>query len=321
VNNLSPQIGVSELLKDDRFEGFLLVRNANSRVGSTGNPYLDMMLIDKTGSINAKVWNTSQAAPEAGSVLKIRGSVTEFNGRLQLRVEKFREAQEEDNVDISLLVPSAPEKPEDMFKEILDTVNSFSNITLKKIVLYLISKFKKNLMYFPAAQSLHHAERSGLLHHTTSMLRAAKGIMPVYPFLDRDLLLSGIILHDIGKVLELDSDKLGNVQDYTKDGLLLGHLVRGVTLINEAARAQQIDENDEYVILLEHMMLSHHGIPEYGSTRMPMFPEAEMLHLIDDMDASMNEMEDVMNRTPEGVFSERIWSLERRIYHPKYRKG
>lgn len=318
---MSPQIGVSELLKDDRFEGFLLVRNANSRVGSTGNPYLDMMLIDKTGSINAKVWNTSQAAPEAGSVLKIRGSVTEFNGRLQLRVEKFREAQEEDNVDISLLVPSAPEKPEDMFKEILDTINSFSNITLKKIVLYLISKFKKNLMYFPAAQSLHHAERSGLLHHTTSMLRAAKGIMPVYPFLDRDLLLSGIILHDIGKVLELDSDKLGNVQDYTKDGLLLGHLVRGVTLINEAARAQQIDENDEYVILLEHMMLSHHGIPEYGSTRMPMFPEAEMLHLIDDMDASMNEMEDVMNRTPEGVFSERIWSLERRIYHPKYRKG
>lgn len=318
---MSPQIGVSELLKDDRFEGFLIVRNANSRVGSTGNPYLDMMLIDKTGSINAKVWNTSQAAPEAGSVLKIRGSVTEFNGRLQLRVEKFREAQEEDNVDISLLVPSAPEKPEDMFKEILDTINSFSNITLKKIVLYLISKFKKNLMYFPAAQSLHHAERSGLLHHTTSMLRAAKGIMPVYPFLDRDLLLSGIILHDIGKVLELDSDELGNVQDYTKDGLLLGHLVRGVTLINEAARAQQIDENDEYVILLEHMMLSHHGIPEYGSTRMPMFPEAEMLHIIDDMDASMNEMEDVMNRTPEGVFSERIWSLERRIYHPKYRKG
>jgi 3'-5' exoribonuclease len=321
VNNLSSQIGVSELLKDDRFEGFLIVRNANSRVGSTGNPYLDMMLIDKTGSINAKVWNTSQAAPEAGSVLKIRGSVTEFNGRLQLRVEKFREAQEEDNVDISLLVPSAPEKPEDMFKEILDTINSFSNITLKKIVLYLISKFKKNLMYFPAAQSLHHAERSGLLHHTTSMLRAAKGIMPVYPFLDRDLLLSGIILHDIGKVLELDSDELGNVQDYTKDGLLLGHLVRGVTLIDEAARAQQIDENDEYVILLEHMMLSHHGIPEYGSTRMPMFPEAEMLHIIDDMDASMNEMEDVMNRTPEGVFSERIWSLERRIYHPKYRKG
>lgn len=318
---MSSQIGVSELLKDDRFEGFLIVRNANSRVGSTGNPYLDMMLIDKTGSINAKVWNTSQAAPEAGSVLKIRGSVTEFNGRLQLRVEKFREAQEEDNVDISLLVPSAPEKPEDMFKEILDTINSFSNITLKKIVLYLISKFKKNLMYFPAAQSLHHAERSGLLHHTTSMLRAAKGIMPVYPFLDRDLLLSGIILHDIGKVLELDSDELGNVQDYTKDGLLLGHLVRGVTLIDEAARAQQIDENDEYVILLEHMMLSHHGIPEYGSTRMPMFPEAEMLHIIDDMDASMNEMEDVMNRTPEGVFSERIWSLERRIYHPKYRKG
>ncbi len=314
------QIAVNELLKDDRFEGFLLVRSASSRVGSTGNPYLDMMLIDKSGSINAKVWNTSQTAPEAGTVLKVKGGVIEFNGRLQLRVEKFREAHEEDHVDFSTLVPSAPEKPEDMYQEILDTTDSFSNTTLKKIVMYLITKFKDKLMYFPAAQSLHHAERSGLLHHTTSMLRLAKAIMPVYAFLDSDLLLSGIIVHDLGKILELDSDKFGNVQDYTKDGLLLGHLVRGVTLIDEAARKQNIDENDEYVLLLEHMMLSHHGIPEYGSTRPPMFPEAEMLHIIDDMDARMNEMESVISRTPKGVFSERIWSLERRLYNPLYRK-
>ncbi|MDO5022918.1 MAG: OB-fold nucleic acid binding domain-containing protein [Eubacteriales bacterium] len=317
---MSSQAGISELKKDDRFEGFLLVRSANSRVGSTGSPYLDMMLTDRTGDINAKVWNTAEAAPETGSVVKVRGSVTEFNGRLQLRVEKFRKVQEEDDLDFSLLVPCAPESPDSMYQEIWGTIESFNNLTLKKIVGHIISSLKERLLYYPAAQTLHHAERAGLLHHTTSMLRTAKAVLTVYEFLDKDLLLSGIIVHDIGKVLELDSDNYGNVRDYTKEGLLLGHLVRGVTMIREAAKEQNIDDSDEYTLLLEHMMLSHHGIAEYGSTRPPMFPEAEMLHLIDVMDARMNEMEGIINRTPEGVFSEKIWSLERRIYHPQYRK-
>ena len=118
--------------------------------------------------------------------------------------------------------------------------------------------------------------------------------------------------------MELKADNFGNVSDYTKDGLLLGHLVRGVSLIRDTARQLNIPEDDEYTLLLEHMILSHHGIAEYGSTRPPMFPEAEMLHLIDVMDARMNEMQGVLERTPRGIFSERIWSLDRRIYHPNY---
>ncbi|NLJ64991.1 MAG: HD domain-containing protein [Christensenellaceae bacterium] len=315
---MQSQNKVLKLQKDDRFEGFLLVRNASNRVGSTGSPYLDMMLADNSGDINAKVWNTAETAPEGGSVIKLRAGVTEFNGRLQLRVEKFRLATEEDEVDLSLLVPCAPEKPEVMLKQVYDTIEAMQNDVLKKIVHSIIKQYEDKLIYYPAAQSLHHAERSGLLNHTTSMLNVAKAIVTCYPFLDEDLLYSGIILHDIGKILELNSDNFGNVSDYTKDGLLLGHLVRGVSLIRDTARQLNIPEDDEYTLLLEHMVLSHHGIAEYGSTRPPMFPEAEMLHLIDVMDARMNEMQGVLERTPRGVFSERIWSLDRRIYHPNY---
>ena len=172
------------------------------------------------------------------------------------------------------------------------------------------------LMYFPAAQRLHHAERSGLLHHTTGMLRTAEHILAAYPFLNGDLLRAGVILHDLCKIQEMKSDSLGNVSDYTRDGLLIGHLVRGVAQLQLAA--QNVGVEGEIVLLLEHMILSHHGEAEYGSPRMPMFPEAEALHWVDLLDARMNEMQAIMQRVPEGAFSEKIWSLERRLYHPRY---
>ena len=173
------------------------------------------------------------------------------------------------------------------------------------------------LAYFPAAMRMHHAEKSGLLHHTTDMLRTAEHILECYPFLNRQLLLAGVIVHDLAKTVEMDSDELGNVSDYTRDGLLVGHLVRGMSMLDEAAKA--VDVHGEWLQLLEHMMISHHGIPEYGSPKYPMFPEAEVLHWIDLLDARMNEMKAVEDRTPPGAFSEKILSLDgRRMYHPLY---
>ena len=126
-----------------------------------------------------------------------------------------------------------------------------------------------------------------------------------------------MIVHDLAKTVEMQSDEYGNVSDYTKDGLLVGHLVRGVSLLDEAAREENV--SGECVQLLEHMMISHHGIPEYGSPRYPMFLEAEALHWIDLLDARMNEMKTVEDRTPPGAFSEKIMSLDgRRMYHPLY---
>lgn len=318
VQTEQPQL--SQLKKDDRFEGFLLVRSADRRTGSTGSPYLDMTLADSSGDINAKVWNTQQEAPAASSVVKVRGLVTEFNGRLQFRVEKFRSAVPEDQVDLSMLVASAPEKPENMLAAIDHVLDGMKNETLQKVVRYMLDGLRDRLYYYPAAQRVHHAERSGLLHHTTSMLNVADAMLKCYPQLDGDLLKAGVIVHDLGKILEMASDEYGNVADYTRDGLLLGHLVRGVSRVREAARALSISDDDEYLLLLEHMILSHHGEAAYGSPRPPMFPEAEMLHFIDVIDARMNEMDSILARTPEGVFSEKIWSLDRRLYHPRYRK-
>ena len=311
------QIAVAAFEKDLKFEGFLLVRTSEQRASSNGSHYLDMTLSDRTGDMNAKMWDGTVTPPQVGSVIKLRAQVTEYNGRLQLRVNKLREA-EEGEYEMSQLVPCAPYPPKQMLSEINDTLDSMKNVTLRALVRELLSMAGDKLMYYPAAQRVHHAERSGLLHHTTSMLQTAKAMLKIYPWLDGDLLCAGVIAHDLSKISEMQSDECGNVNDYTVDGLLLGHLVRGVTQVREAARRAGLAEDDEYVLLMEHMVISHHGEAEYGSPRPPMFPEAEMLHWIDLVDARMNEMNGIVQRTPAGAFSEKVWSLDRRIYHPHY---
>ena len=307
---------VASLTRDMKFEGFLLVRSAEQRTSSNGSKYLDMTLCDTTGDINCKMWDGTVPPPPAGSVVKVRGLVQEYNGRLQLRIERIRSAAENDQVDLSLLVPCAPEKPEDMLAEIMQTVDRFESEELRNITREMLRMAGDKLAWFPAAQRLHHAERSGLLHHTTGMLRTAEHIISAYPFLHGDLLRAGVILHDLSKIQEMKSDEMGNVSDYTRDGLLIGHLVRGVATLHEAAK--NVGAKGEMVVLLEHMIISHHGEAEYGSPRQPMFPEAEALHWIDLLDARMNEMQGIMERVPAGAFSEKIWSLDRRLYHPYY---
>ena len=214
-----------------------------------------------------------------------------------------------------MLMPCAPEPAEDMLSEINRTIDRMKTPELQAILREMLSMCGDRLMYYPAAQRVHHAERSGLLHHTLGVLRAAEAVLPLYPFLNADLLRAGAIAHDLSKTAEFISDEGGNVSDYSAEGQLLGHLVHGVAQVREAARRANVD--GEYVLLLCHMVISHHGLPEHGSPRPPMFPEAERLHLLDDMDAKMNEMEGVMRRTPVGAFSEKIWTLDRRLYHPR----
>ena len=310
------EVTVSKLNPGDRMEGFLLVRSAEQRLGKGGN-YLDLILVDRTGEIGAKVWDGTAAPPPAGSVIKVRGVVQEFNGRLQFRVEKFRAARSDDQVDLNSLVPCAPRSPEAMRREIDETVERLASEPLRKLVREMLDQAGDRLAWFPAAQRMHHAERSGLLHHTTDMLRAAEQLIRAYPALNGDLLRAGVILHDLAKLDEMKSDELGNVSDYTRDGLLVGHIARGMSRLDEAARKTGV--GGELVQLLEHMILSHHGQPEYGSPRLPMFPEAQVLHTLDNLDAKLNEMMTILERTPEGSFSERIPSLDgRRLYHPFY---
>ena len=301
---------LAEIKRDDRFEGYLIVRSAEQRASANGKNYLDMTLADKTGSINAKMWDGTVQPPLAGSIVKVRATGNEFNGRMQLRVEKIRAAESRDAVDMSTLIPCAPRDPREMREEIIRAADHIADKDLRLITCELLDRAGDQLLTFPAAKQMHHAERSGLLHHMTTMLRTANAIMSVYPQLNPSLLTAGVIVHDLAKIDEMDADTLGLVSDYSVDGKLIGHIVRGV--VNIQLAAEKTKANPGKALLLQHMVLSHHGIPEYGSPLAPKFPEAEVLNTIDTLDARLYEMDEALSRAIPGGFSEKVWGLDNR---------
>lgn len=297
-------------------QGFFLIRSVECRTASNNNKYLDINLADKTGEINAKLWHCTEKDEDkyvVNQLVKARGNVTQWQGRLQYIIEKIRLVVPEDEIKVENIVPSAPFKPEEMYNEILEYTEKIKNEDINVLVTQILEEYKDKLMYYPAAQKNHHSVRSGLLYHVTSMLKIGKNLSEVYTFVNTDLLYAGIILHDIAKIIEMDSSELGIVADYTPEGHLLGHIVEGVKLIDRVARGLEIDP--EISLLLQHMILSHHNEPEYGSPKRPMIPEAELLHHIDTIDARMYDMKKALDGIAEGDFSERIWLLHnRKIY-------
>ena len=301
---------LADIKRDDRFEGYLIVRSAEQRASANGKNYLDMTLADKSGSNNAKMWDGTVQPPLAGSIVKVRATGNEFNGRMQLRVEKIRVAESRDAVDMSTLIPCAPRDPKEMLDEVVRAADHIADPDLRKITCELLDRAGDKLLTFPAAKQMHHAERGGLLHHTTTMLRAANAIMTVYPQLNASLLTAGVIVHDLAKIDEMDADTLGLVSDYSVDGKLIGHIVRGV--VNIQLAAEKTKASPGKALLLQHMVLSHHGIPEYGSPLAPKFPEAEVLNTIDTLDARLYEMNEALSRAIPGGFSEKVWGLDNR---------
>ena len=301
---------LADIKRDDRFEGYLIVRSAEQRASANGKNYLDMTLADKSGSINAKMWDGTVQPPLAGSIVKVRATGNEFNGRMQLRVEKIRAAESRDQVDMSALIPCAPRDPNEMLGEVVRAADHIADPDLRRIICELLDRAGDKLLTFPAAKQMHHAERGGLLHHTTTMLRAANAIMTVYPQLNASLLTAGVIVHDLAKIDEMDADTLGLVSDYSVDGKLIGHIVRGV--VNIQLAAEKTKASPGKALLLQHMVLSHHGIPEYGSPLAPKFPEAEVLNTIDTLDARLYEMNEALSRAIPGGFSEKVWGLDNR---------
>ena len=297
----------------DMVEGFVLVRSAEVRVSARGSKFLDITLMDATGEMNGKGWDWGDnPAPSVGDAIKIKGVVQEYMNKLQMRVDRLRAAKEEE-LNWDELVPCAPERAEDMYAELLSAAKGLEDADLAALAEWMIESNRDKLMIWPAAVSYHHAERSGLMHHTLSILRAAKALLPIYPFLDESLLLCGVMLHDLNKLEELDASDFGIAGSYTRDGLMLGHIVRGVERIGDAGRQLSIPE--EKLLMVQHMVLAHHNEPEYGSPRRPMFPEAELLHHLDNIDARMYEMRHALASTKPGEFTGFIRALDnRRLY-------
>lgn len=314
---------VNEFKVGERVDSYLLIKKIDLKTTNAGGKkFLDLILGDATGDINGKIWEVSPGMEElfqANMVVKVRGTVTSYNNQLQFKVERIRETSHQDEIKIEDLVMAAPLKAEDMYETILtDYIRPMANEDIRRITETIFTDYREKLYYYPAAKSNHHAIRSGLLYHVLTMLSVGEALTQIYAFLDRDLLYAGIILHDMCKMEEMDSSEWGVVKEYTVPGSLLGHISLGVENLGRVGRRLGADE--EIILLLQHMVLSHHYEPEYGSPIKPMIPEAEMLHYIDVMDARMYDMSRIQNRLEPGNLSEYIPSLDRRrVYRPNYK--
>ena len=313
---------IGQLRTDDEIQDFFMVKAIAIKIGSNKKQYLDMLLCDKTGELTAKKWDV--ADPELpslneiaeGDIVKLKANVTEWNGMRQLRVLKLRKAAPEDNAELMDFIKAAPEKAADMYDFILNAAEGMQDEELKKLCVRMLTDNKEKLMYYPAASKNHHAELAGLLYHMKRMLMTAERVCEVYTNLNRDLVIAGVIIHDMEKLNEIEADTMGMASGYSFEGQLLGHLVQGIKTVDRMA--DELGMGGEKKIMLEHMILSHHYEPDFGSPKKPLFPEAEILHYLDMIDARMYDMQEALEATFPGEFSDRVWTLDnRRLYRPQ----
>ncbi len=302
-------------------DGFWLIKTADKKVNVKGAAYLDLVLCDKKGEISGKLWDyneLSHGTYQAGDLVKIRGTVTQFNGNDQLRIDRMRKVNETDGVNIADFVPTAEYSGEMMLGQIMNVIASVKDEELKHLTFALVKDREEKILFWPAAFKLHHAIRGGLLYHTLSIIKLCEGICSIYPAVDRDLLMCGAIVHDLCKIDEFDISSAGLVTGYSVKGELLGHLVMGAVKIEEKAKQLGIDA--EKAMLLQHMVISHHGEPDFGAAVRPMFLEAEILSELDKLDATINEITSATADLKEGEFSQRMWALDNRKLYNHGRK-
>ena len=300
------------------FDGFFLVLAKQQRTTKSNKNYLSLVLGDKTGQLEGRVWEPGDPRIakdfERGDVVKARGSASRFDERIQMKIDQLRIAQPVE-IDKTDFMPSTTYDVADLWRQLIGFVDSFTNSDLKLLLATLLSDPTVSAAYreAPAAKQLHHAWLGGLLEHVISLLTLADRVAPHYPLLDRDLLMTGVILHDIGKVREL-SWEIGF--EYTVEGSLLGHIQIG-TALTERTIDSLPNFPPKLKTLVLHMILSHHGKLEFGSPKLPMIPEALALSFLDDLDAKMQAIQVEFDKciregkSPEEMTG-KVWALDQR---------
>ncbi|MBQ8550394.1 MAG: HD domain-containing protein [Clostridia bacterium] len=303
-------------------EAFCIVKSCDKKVSSKGDTYLDILLSDKSGEINAKLWSYSPAEHGeygADDLVKVRGTLSKYQGNDQLRIDRIRPVLPSDNVQLEDFVKSAEYSGAAMFDELLHIAEGFEDNTIKQLTVTLLTRNREALLFWPAAYKLHHAIRGGLLLHTLSIVRLCDGVCKIYPNVDRELLMAGAMLHDIAKTVEFEVSAAGTATGYSVKGNLIGHLAEGAMMIRDTAKELGLD--GETAMLLEHMVLSHHGDPEFGACMRPMFLEAILLSQLDMLDATVYEVNDAVGNLEKGEFSGRMWALDNRKLYNHSRKA
>ena len=297
-------------------ENFFLIHRATQGVTAQGKNYMTLYLQDKSGDIEAKLWTVTKddmkiLKPEI--IVWVKGDVINYRGRKQMKVNQFRLATAEDGVKTQDFVDGAPLSPNEIQDELSHFILEIENAHLQRITRHLLKKYQDKFFTYPAASSHHHNFAGGLSYHVLTMLKIAKSLCDIYPLLNRSLLYSAIILHDIGKVRELSGPV---ATTYTVEGNLLGHISIASDEVAETAKELGIDS--EEVMLLRHMILKKKKKMEFGSPKLPHLKEAEILFFIDNIDAKMNMFDKAFKKTEKGQFTERIFGMDnRQFYNPE----
>lgn len=292
-----------------------LINDVKKGVDSNGNYYLSFVLQDNSGTIDAKKWSVTEIEislfQKNELILIKQATVRSFNNRLQLKIDDASIANKEGAV-LDNFVIASPLPKDQLEEEFLYYKNSIKNPNLKLIVDEIFNRYYKDYIEYPAASKNHHEFHHGLLYHSVGMAKLAEQIVKLYNDVDYDLLISGCLLHDIGKLIEL-SGVLAT--SYTTEGILLGHISIGASLIKEISDELKIE--GEEPTLLMHMILSHHGKMEFGSPILPHTREALLLSMIDDLDSKMMILDKAYKNVNNGEFTDRIFPLDNISYYKK----
>ena len=306
---------ISEFQEYDRIQGQFLVGSATKGVNASGSAYLNLELRDASGSINGKKWDVlvnDEPTFITGNVVLIDAEVIKYKDSLQLKILSGELVNPED-VDTAKFVKAPPIPKEEIVKRFNQHVDSVKDKDCRAILDYMIKRLTPRLFDYPAAVSVHHDYASGLLMHTISMADHVDYFVNYYPNINRDILMTGVLLHDMGKCIEFEGPA---VYKYSLEGKLLGHISIMAAEVRNAA--EQLGITGETPILLEHMVLSHHGSHEFGSPVLPLTKEALLLSLIDNLDSKMVCLEKCLEPVNPGEYTQKIFALDNRMfYKPK----
>jgi 3'-5' exoribonuclease len=324
---MPPRVYISDFEPNQLVEGVFAVQNCQLGLTRSGKPYIKCLLADKTGRLPGRMWNASEELsnqlPTDGFV-RITGQTQPYQGELQVIVQQM-EAVEPRGSDLLELIPSTDKDINAMFAELRDLLGTIESPSLAALAQAYLDdeKLMGSFKQAPAAMALHHAYLGGLLEHTLQVLKLAESTLPHYPELNRDIVLCGLFLHDLAKCVELTWTRGFG---YSDDGRLVGHIVRGAIWLQ--AKADQLAEAgtpvpEAALAVLHHIVISHHGEPEYGAAKPPSTPEAWFVHLIDNLDAKMHMAIAAARATPGkseelgGHFTDKVWALGNvRLYRP-----
>jgi 3'-5' exoribonuclease len=308
-------VNIKEFKDKEKHEQPLLVSNILQGVTTKGSPYLSITFQDKSGQIEGKLWDVKPEQLQIikqGIIVLVSFEVLNYREQLQLKIFDVKPLDQK-SVSIDDFLPESDVSSDELKLSIEGFISQLKNPVYKSLVSAIVTEVGYDFYEYPAASKNHHEFKGGLASHVVSMINLAKEVLRLYPMLDHDLLMSGILLHDIGKTVELSGPIL---TEYTTVGRLLGHISIVNAMIYHHAKLLGLETKEE-TMLLQHVVLSHHGQYEFGSPVLPLVPEAEVLHLIDNLDARLNMFSKAMENIDEGMFTQRIFSLENRSFYKK----